>query len=183
MADWPDSVLRRFRAVPPNPRENDFYGPWNKLLSYLFPPASDFTVAPQSYPLSTSRETADFVVEYEILYNNVPVLIVEIKPPGNLRLPSAREEADIQIRRRIRDLSEDCLLPTLHAVSAFGTQLAFYSMAKGQQIVPDRIPPDPTLLTDTAPLRLWSCDVLQDEGRQRFRSMVTEIEQACESLE
>ncbi|KAF7333997.1 hypothetical protein MVEN_02304300 [Mycena venus] len=63
-----------------------------------------------------------------------PVLIVEIKPPGNLRLPSAREEADIQIRR------------------AFGTRLAFYKMAKGHQIVPDRILPDPTLLTDTGPL-------------------------------
>ncbi|KAJ7656644.1 hypothetical protein B0H17DRAFT_360270 [Mycena rosella] len=183
MADWPDSVLRRFHAVPPNPRENDFYGPWNKLLSYLFPPASDFTVVPQSYLLSTSRETADFVVEYEILYNNVPVLIVEIKPPGNLRLPTAREEADIQIRRRIRDLSEDCLLPTLHAVSAFGTQVAFYRMATGHQIIPERIPPDPTLLTDTAPLHWWSCDVLQDEGRRKFRSMVTEIEQACENLE
>ncbi|KAJ7367489.1 hypothetical protein DFH08DRAFT_979815 [Mycena albidolilacea] len=152
MADWPDSILRRFRAVPPNPRENDFYGPWNKLLSYVFPPASDFTVAPQSYLLSTSRETADIVVEYEIFYNNVPVLIVKIKPPGNLRLPSAREEAGTQIRRRIRELSEDCLLPTLHAVSAFGTQLAFYSKAKDYQIVPGGIPPDPVLLTDTAPL-------------------------------
>ncbi|KAJ7819776.1 hypothetical protein B0H14DRAFT_2835694 [Mycena olivaceomarginata] len=154
MADWPDSVLRRFRAVPPNPRENDFYGPWNKLLSY-------------SYLLSTSRETADFV----------------IKPPGNLRLPSAREEADTQIRRRIRDLSEDCLLPTLHAVSAFGTWLAFYSKAKDHQIVPGGIPPDPVLLTDTAPLDWWSCDVLEEEGRQRFRSLVTEIVQACENLE
>ncbi|KAJ6486510.1 hypothetical protein C8R47DRAFT_1128647, partial [Mycena vitilis] len=133
---WPDSILRRFTAVPANPRENDLYGPWNKLLTYVFPPASDFTVAPQSYLLSTSRETADFAVEYEILYNNVPVLIVEIKPPGNLRLPSAREEVDNQIRRRLRDLSVDCLLPTLHAVSAFGTQLAFYRKAKDQQIIP-----------------------------------------------
>ncbi|KAJ7254962.1 hypothetical protein B0H12DRAFT_1016675, partial [Mycena haematopus] len=115
--------------------------------------------------------------------NNVPVLIVAIKPPGNIRLPSAREDADTQTRRRLQDLSEDCLLPTLHAVSAFGTQLAFYRMAKGHQIVPDRIPPDPTLLTDTAPLLWWSCDVLQDEGRRRFSSMVTEIEQACKSLE
>jgi hypothetical protein len=36
---------------------------------------------------------------------------------------------------------------------------------------------------DTALLHWWSCDVLQDEGRRRFRSMVTEIEQACENLE
>ncbi|KAK6971404.1 hypothetical protein R3P38DRAFT_3142963 [Favolaschia claudopus] len=128
METWPESVIRRFRAVPENPRENDLYGPWNKLLSCLFPPASDFTVAPQSYILTTSRQTADFVVEYEVHYKNIPVLIVEIKPPGNLRLPSAREEADLQIRRRIRDLSSDCLHPTLHAVSAFGTRLAFYEM-------------------------------------------------------
>ncbi|KAJ7771337.1 hypothetical protein DFH07DRAFT_866376 [Mycena maculata] len=175
MADWPDSVLRRFRAVPLNPRENDFYGPWNKLLSCLFPPASDFMVAPQSYLLSTSGGTADFVVEYEILYNSVPVLI-----PAT---PSAREEVDVHIRRRIRDLSEDCVLPTLHAVSAFGTKLAFYSTAKGHQIVPDPIPQDPTLLADTAPLRWWICDVLQDEGRQRFSSMVNEIKQVCENLE
>jgi hypothetical protein len=75
------------------------------------------------------------------------------------------------------------LLPTLHAVSAFGTRLAFYSKAKDHQIVPGGIPPNPVLLTDTAPSDWWSCDVLEEKGRQRFRSLVTEIVQACENLE
>ncbi|KAJ7629399.1 hypothetical protein DFH06DRAFT_1141027 [Mycena polygramma] len=181
MDAWPDSVVRRFAAVPPNPRENDLYGPWNKLLSHIFPPSSEFTVAPQSYLIPTSNGATSLALKYEVLHNDIPVLVVEIKPPGSLRLPSARKEADNLIRSRLRDLSVDCPLPKLHAVSAFGTKVAFYQQAKGYQMMPPGISPDANFVTDTAPLRWWDCDVLEDEGRRRFRALVTEIEEACKA--
>ncbi|KAF8189416.1 hypothetical protein K438DRAFT_1763640 [Mycena galopus ATCC 62051] len=40
------------------------------------------------------EKAAVFIIEYEILYKDIPVLIVKIKPPGTLGLPSAREGAD-----------------------------------------------------------------------------------------
>jgi hypothetical protein len=104
---------------------------------------------------------------------------------SNLRLPS-REDADTQIRRRLRELSADCLLPTFRCQRFWDTARLLQKAnrkAKDQQIVPHGIPSDPQLLTDTVPMSWWSCDVLQDDGQRRFRSLVTEIEQVCEAPE
>ncbi|KXN68584.1 hypothetical protein CONCODRAFT_22799, partial [Conidiobolus coronatus NRRL 28638] len=82
-----------------------------------------FTIAPQAYPYA-SRESVDFVVEYTIEYKNLPVFILEIKPSNTLKYYSKREEADTQIRRRIKDLSVDCPIDTLYGISAFGEQIS-----------------------------------------------------------
>ena len=47
-AVWPQHVLNRFATIPVNPRENDYYVPYNKLLNILFPADSPFTVGPQT---------------------------------------------------------------------------------------------------------------------------------------
>lgn len=65
MAPWPEKVTKRFSTIPPNARENDFYAPYNKLLYTLFPADSDYTVAPQSYSLLDSRDSVDFIIEFE----------------------------------------------------------------------------------------------------------------------
>jgi hypothetical protein len=41
---------------------------------------------------------------FEVLFEDKPVFILELKLPGDLRYPSSRETADRQIRARIRDL-------------------------------------------------------------------------------
>lgn len=42
--------------------ENRYYGPYNKLLNYLFPNDDDlFVVCPQSCPQDGSRDATDFV--------------------------------------------------------------------------------------------------------------------------
>jgi hypothetical protein len=138
-AVWPQSILTRFATIPTNPRENDYYAPYNKLLNFLFPPDSPFTVGPQMHPIAESRESIDF-------------LVLEIKTGPKLGLISAREEADLQIRRRLRDLVGICPLSELHAVSAIGTKLCFYTAEAGRAITPPRIVTDDQLVTDTAPL-------------------------------
>jgi hypothetical protein len=100
---WPSKLLASFAKVPDVPSEAEFRGPYNKLLYTLFPVESDFTVVPRY--LLGPRESADFVVMFEVLLVDRPVLILELKPPGHLRYPSTREAADLQIRSRIKDLA------------------------------------------------------------------------------
>ncbi len=99
---WPTLVVRQFEKVPATPTEADFHGPYNKLLYTLFPANTAFTVVPQFMP--TSRESADFLIYFEVMLEDRPVLIVELKSPGDLRYASKREAADKQIRGHIRDL-------------------------------------------------------------------------------
>ena len=99
---WPTLVVRQFEKVPATPTVADFHGPYNKLLYTLFPANTAFTVVPQFMP--ASRESADFLIYFEVMLEDRPVLIVELKSPGDLRYASKREAADKQIRGRIRDL-------------------------------------------------------------------------------
>ena len=182
-AVWPQHVLNRFATVPVNPRENDYYAPYNKLLNILFPADSPFTVGPQTHPISESGESIDFVVEYQVFWGDAPVFILEIKTGPKLRLVSAREEADHQIRRRLRDLIGICPLPALHAVSAIGTKLCFYTAQAEIGITPPKIAAERELITDTAPIERWDCDVLEAEGAARLKDVVYEIQQACARLD
>jgi hypothetical protein len=67
-------------------------------------------------------------------------------------------------------------------VSAFGTRLSFYSYDKQTLILPGRVSPHPRMETDTAPLDRWDCDILEDEGAQRFQDLVAEIKRKCDLL-
>ncbi|KAF8506280.1 hypothetical protein BU17DRAFT_57765 [Hysterangium stoloniferum] len=176
---WLPEVLRQFEQIPPTPSETDFHAPYNKLLNLLFPPDTEFTVVPQYFP--GPSEPVNFFVLYEVFLEDKPVFILQLKPPGHLRYASTREAADKQIRSRLPDLYADCPLPVSHAVSAMGTQLCFYKVCN-RVIVPRSIPAHPDQLTDTAPRARWSCDILQDEGEQRFQAVVDEIKQCCAAL-
>jgi hypothetical protein len=103
---WPEKVLLQFQLVPPNPSESDFHGPYNKLLYDIFPSTSDFTVVPQYLP--DSRGSADFIVLYEVQWENKPVLVLELKPLNHLDSLSKRRAADDQLRDRMGDLSGQC---------------------------------------------------------------------------
>ena len=180
---WSRPILTRFATVPANPRENDYYAPYNKLLNVLFPPDGPFTVGPQTHSIAESREYIDFMIEYQVFWGDAPVFILEIKAGPKLGLVSAREEADLQIRRRLRDLVGICPLSKLHAVSAIGTKLCFYAAENGRAITPPRIVADDQFATDTAPRERWDCDVLEAEGAARLNAVVHEIHQACARLD
>jgi hypothetical protein len=124
----------------------------------------------------------DLIIEFEVLLEDKPVLFVEIKEPRKIALTSAREEADNQMRKRMRDLAPNCPLDTLNGVSAFGTRLAFYAYDKQTPILPRLISLDLQWDTDTAPLDRWDCDILEDEGGQRFQELVADIKTKCDQL-
>jgi hypothetical protein len=117
------------------------------------------------------RDSTDYIACFEIHLENEPVLIVMLKDPAAIQSISTRTEADDQIRRRIIDLAERCPLGTLHAISAIGTKLRFYSLNvknRAARIDPPRIDRNPDMVNDCAPAERWNCDVLEVSGEKKW---------------
>lgn len=180
---WADYIVKRFNTIPQNSRENDFYAPYNKLLCSEFPVDSNYTVAPQSYPIPSSRDSIDFVIEYLVLEDDLPVFVLEIKEPSKINFLSSRQEADLQIRKRLRDLVDKCPIDELNGVSAFGSQLSFYSINKNTlKILPRIIPQDIEMITDTAPIDRWNTNLLDEDGSVRLQDLFKNIKSRCSSF-
>ncbi|KAG9028308.1 hypothetical protein FRB95_006612 [Tulasnella sp. JGI-2019a] len=127
----------------------------------------------------------EFIVAFEVYFNDMPVLILELKRPGDIIWYSRRETADQQIRERLGDLREMCPIPTLHAISAFGTAICFYSINTKVQrpvITSHGIPRDRIVSNDTAPRDRWNYDVLEADGEARVRELVDSIRAACAAI-
>lgn len=184
---WPSKITRAFATVEQEGDvpvlENQYYGPYNKLLYTLFPADTDFIVSP-NFLLGNVDGGSDFIVSFEITLRQHPVLILQVKPPQHLAYPSLREAADRHVRRRLFDVSGRAILPVLYGISAIGTKLCFYEYETVQRrISPRRISNDPDLITDVAPKEQWDCDVLEADGEQRLRALVERIVEACERLQ
>ncbi|KAJ7776984.1 hypothetical protein DFH07DRAFT_1056609 [Mycena maculata] len=168
---WPQAIMYPFESLPDGAQDTEFYGPYNKLLYHLFPADTNFVVSPGVYP---PRNT-DPAVEFTVFYNHMPVLLLQIKPPDHLRWASAREQADTENRRRLRDLVPLCPLPKLYALSAFGTKLRFYAAAN-EGIDPPASPLDArNFVADTIPASRWNSDILEEEGANLLKQTVAEI--------
>jgi hypothetical protein len=101
---WPAKVVRQFQTIPPNSGESKFFGPYNKLLNNLFPSDTDFAVVPQ-YQKPASSKLSNRIVAFEVLLENKPVFILQLKKPADLNYISSRQAADEQIRERLGDLA------------------------------------------------------------------------------
>lgn len=196
---WSQKILRQFQLVPPNADGNMYLGPWNKLLSTLFPPEGDLTVVP-NFQESTSREGLYFSFSIDIYIEDKPVLLIDLdKKPNNLRYISKREDADTHMRRRLYDLvgtslhtspismhyscvsTGDCPLHTLYGISAFGTKVCFYSLptVRGSAIDPPFIHRDLNYAEKGVPESQWIDDVLDTHVEDKVRRVVGEIMKNC----
>src|SRR6266404_542270 len=96
-------ILRPF-LTQRDPRvylEVSFFGPYNKLLCTLFPVNTKFVVCPRLEEGSRQVPGPRFL--QEVLFEDKPVLILEVRMPGICSFPY-NYDADVQIRRRIEDL-------------------------------------------------------------------------------
>ncbi|KAF9039712.1 hypothetical protein BDZ89DRAFT_1060853 [Hymenopellis radicata] len=171
---WPEIIMRSFFIAGASGGENQqFNGPWNRLLNTMFPADTMFEVG---IPPVTSSEPVDSFALL-ICVQLTPVFMVEIKPPADFYLSSKRQEADEQLRRQLIDLVPDLKIPVLHSVSAFGTKIAFYKYSRDTE--PRRITPHPETETDTAPREWWAFDILEEEGANKFRDVVNDVKEMC----
>ena len=91
---WPDETVRSFQKVPIiNPSEADFNGPYNELLSMLFPWDTDYTVT--WYHMPNSLAASNFILLYEVPLEVKLVFVPVLNPSQDLRYDSTR-----QIRRQ-----------------------------------------------------------------------------------
>ena len=197
---WDRFTRRLFRMVPKDPKRSDFHAPYNRLLFSLFPVDALYMIAPlwkpDAYPALYFR--------FEITHAFKPILLLELKEPGDLQYSSKRQEGIRQVQVRLRNLARqyylslphlfshnpnylgsilaECPLPELHAVCIFGTKVCFCKLDRNQDMQPSFTDARPEGTTDLAPLEYWDCDILEEEGEKRFKAMVEEIKQACEAL-
>ncbi|KAH9023585.1 hypothetical protein EDB83DRAFT_2508217 [Lactarius deliciosus] len=176
---WAKYILPYFKIVPKNASRAEFHIAYTGLLYTLFPWDANYCIFPH---VPGPHQSASFhQFWYEVQFNEKPVFLLDLRRPGDLRYSLKRHEADYQIRTRMKALREECPLPVLHAVSAFGTRLCFYKMHHNQPIEP-LIPAHPERVTDTASRNCWDSDILEKEGEKRIKSVGKEIKQACATL-
>jgi hypothetical protein len=130
-------------------------------------------------PAVTAFGAVDFVVFLLII---TPVFVVQVKLPDNFCPPSKRQEADLQLRRLISDIIPDTKIPVLHGVSVFGTKIAFYHFDReSRRLQPETIAPDLDVVIETVPKEWWHCEILQQEGADKFREVVSEVKKMSRS--
>jgi hypothetical protein len=107
-----------------------------------------------------------------------PVMFIEMKAPRDLYLDTSREDAAIQIRERFESLAQQIRIPKLYGVSAFGRNFACFCYdATSRMITPPIIKNKGVFLADVKPIDLWSANIMQPEGRDRFLHIVDEVKE------
>jgi len=181
---WPPKIIKSFEiAGPAGVRdESRFYGPYNTLLTYLFPFEQDFTVAPQ-YKRPQQSRSVDFTTIFIVSHDEHPVFFMEIKASSHIERISTRADADKQMRERINTIFDSVKIDTLYGISALGTRLCVYkTQRESGDIEPQGIVENPLRVTDTAPLERWNINLLEPEGERRVREIVAHINEMCPEL-
>lgn len=99
---WTSSIKRQFQLVSPKHYEAGFHGPYNKLLSTLFPADSDFIICPRYETGPNESPYPRFM--FDVLYDDKLVFILEHKASQDIKSGSTRNEADLKLRQRMEDL-------------------------------------------------------------------------------
>jgi len=172
---WPQYIFNCFSSIPNIPtQESDYYGPYDALLNYLFPPAEGFMVSPQ-HKEPNKHDSVDMTIVYLIQRNRHVVFFLEIKMGSSIDHISTRAKADEQMRQRYADVFESAA-PVLHGASALGTKLCFYKLDLGTgQITPAPNERDFRRVTDIAPRSWWCYDILEPDGERKLESVAQEV--------
>jgi len=170
---WPRKIIDAFATVRLH-KESSYYGPYNMLLSDLFPSDQGFMVCPQ-HQVESRNDAIDLAMTYLVEKDAHVVFFMEVKVPGHLSNPSTREAADGQMRQRYTELFAGVGY-VLHAVSAMGTKLCFYKVSPPDgKIEPGAIGPSLEYVTDVAPASRWRHDLLEPEGESWLRDVANEV--------
>lgn len=76
--------------------------------------------------------------------------------------------------------TDRCPLDRLHAISALGTKLCFYTLDRTNlTITPPRLAGDPNRVVDVMPANLWEYDLLEEDGVRKLQEVVADIDKQC----
>ena len=156
--------------------EHKFYPLYGKLLDYWFPLGSGFDICP-CWNIPNTRKS----IPYVIVYNERPLLLLEIKPPSDFLLDAGRDAAIAQAIYRLDEVGLNDAHPEvperLYVISAMGKRWrAGYTLkgngSGGAQPV--------TVVAEanssrSANSECWNPDVLSDASYAALQSIVETI--------
>jgi len=180
---WPETLQEQFDIVTTfgEVDETEYYGPYNSLLSELFPGSEHFMIALKKRP--THPQYSDFYTLFIAQRRKHPVFLIQIRPSGHINNASDRASADEQMRQWFDALYDKLSIPTLYGVSALGTKLCFYLYdSQTGTLTPPAIERDPIVANDRAPADRWNLDVMESDGEQRMKEIVALVKKMCEEL-
>jgi hypothetical protein len=174
---WPESILQRFNRIPETTTiENPYFGAYNLILVRQCFYEDKYTVEPQYALLDALDDRVDGFISFVVTVKDVPVLFLEIKPPGHIRSFAARTKADDQMRARFMSLRHMVKTPRLHGICAMGTQITLYTLLVDQnRVFPPFIQRDPSIIVDAAPEHWWNTDIMTQAGYDQFRAVVRDV--------
>ena len=180
---WSATIIKQFELIDRFTKdESEFYGPYNTLLTDLFPHQEHFQVAPQ-YKGPVTPGSVDFTTIYIVRKRKCPVFFIEIKPFVKLDTPSTREEADTQMRKRFNAIVDrNLVIPKLYGVSAMGTCLAVYEYSQEMGVLPLAIPRDLESVNDVTPADRWTLELLEPAGEAKMRELVALVKAMCDDI-
>jgi len=179
---WPEHIALQFELVNQfTTEENDYYGPFNSLLTDLFPTSEYYQVAPQ---FKRVKGSMDFSVIFLVTRRKVPVFFIELKTYVACDTASTRIQADDQMRDRFLDFRMGSIpIPTLYGLSAFGTRICVYEFnVESDILTPERISRHKKMFTDAAPKEWWNLDILEPQGEARLKEIVGQIKAMAANL-
>ena len=107
-----------------------FYGLYNKMLNYWFPPTEGYGVAPYwEIPDSKKKKRITFF----ILHRRRPLLLVDVKAPSDFKSDSKRRAAIEQVVRHLDEIGlRNQHADRLYAISAIGKRWRACYTLKGK---------------------------------------------------
>ncbi|TEB26002.1 hypothetical protein FA13DRAFT_1756488 [Coprinellus micaceus] len=154
---WPRYLVQSFISANQAQFATDqsvYYGPYTRLLYYLFGLDDPFEISPQFHIPEAPRDAIYVVALFTVELNKHPVFFVEVKPPASFALDSKRKQADGRMRDRFRDLRRSVVTP----VSLLSAHSA---------------PACPSM----------TCDLLDADGIARVRQVAQDVRAMCQRLQ
>jgi hypothetical protein len=153
--------------------EQECYPLYGKLLHYWFPPADGFDICPR-WNIPNTRK----IIQYAILYNKRPLLLLEIKPPSDFHMDAGRDVAIAQAIYRLDEVGLDNAHPErLYVISAMGKRWRACYTLKGSGSgggQPVMAVAEADSLRSANP-ECWNPDVLSDASYTALQSIVETI--------
>ncbi|KXN68562.1 hypothetical protein CONCODRAFT_9157 [Conidiobolus coronatus NRRL 28638] len=172
---WPISMTTvLLRANHTVAREQEYYGPYNTILTHVFRWGDGYMVSPQTHP--NHPDSIDYLIEYIVMDQQGRVVgAIEIKREFGSQDDSFRRNAHIQIIVRFRSMENIIMVPTFVIISAIGRVCRVYQYTREGRIF--NPPPNATINMGE-----WGIDISTLNGRLRLNNAFNVIKQNAQTL-
>jgi hypothetical protein len=185
-SNWAPTILEQFEIADRYSTDiNEYCGPYNTLLTDLFPHTEGFQVVPD-FKAPITFGSINFTTRLVVRYRKIqfPVFFIDIKPALHLEDISTRAKADEQMHEQFESIAGQKFgIPKLYGISALGIRFSLYNYNEATGIIsPPSSSHDSMQFIDVAPVNRWNLDLLEKIGEEKFKETVAEVKAMCEAI-